>query len=101
MRLLAGVSCDLLFFYFCVTFDGEQLTDLKQCKYKAIKGTHGVMITLYNYQHAKTRLCRHAIHLWSLYDQSHNIIFIIPFHYLRSSFKVAFVVKKLMPNAEN
>ena len=59
------------------------------------------MTTLYNYRHAKTHLCRLPIHLWSLYAQSHNIIFIMPFHYLRSSFKVAFVVKKLMQNAEN
>ena len=29
MRLLAGVSRDLLFFYFYIAFDGEQLTDLK------------------------------------------------------------------------
>ena len=99
-----GVSCDLLFFYFYVIFYGEQLTDLKQiAKYRAIKGTytHGAMITLYNNRHAKMYHCKHAIHLWSLYAQSHNIIFIMPFYYLRSSLKVSFVVKKCMPNAEN
>ena len=55
------------------------------------------MITLYNYWHVKTRL----VDFQSIYAQSHNIIFIMPFHYLSSSFKVAFVIIKLMRNAEN
>ena len=96
-----GVLRDLLFFYFYIAFDEKQLTDLKKYTYRVIKGTHGAMITLYNYRHEKIRLCRLPIHLWSLYAQSHNIIFIMPFHYLRSSFIVALVVKKLMRNAEN